>query len=252
MAKDVMISSVGPGGERTPVSIHRMNGKIKTIWKKGGKSKRRKKTKVTVYKVETMAGPIWRTAISEGGITKTYDTRGSGKQTRRLEIKAGSLYSPGVKKLMERHGYVGEHAIPDAFYYDTTKASRMSGQYLDKPITIRKTTKTFYDKAAAQAFRKAHYEESLGLYEADLKLFQTPFKGNIQRRSRPMGLRSQARTSRGTQRTSGIQSRASARFSSQRKAKLASKEAQYRRSQLKAGFQRWKKDLESYRDTWGL
>ena len=31
MAKDVMISSVGPGGKRTPVSIHRMNGKIKTI-----------------------------------------------------------------------------------------------------------------------------------------------------------------------------------------------------------------------------
>lgn len=250
MAKDVMISSVGPGGKRTPVSIHRMNGKSKVIWKKGRKS--RGKTKVQVYKVQTLGGPIWRTAISEGGMTTTYDTRGSGKQTRRLEIKAGSLYSPGLKALAEKRGYVGEYAIPDAFYYDITRASRISGQYRDDPPTsIKQSSKGFYDQAAAKAFAKSEYEKGLALYEGGLAWLGAKARPRFARLAAPT-MRGAARAGRGAARAMGL---GGGRGGSQR-AQRATQQTQRSWKAWKAvqrkELQRYKREsLDPYRDYLG-
>jgi len=176
-------------------------------------------------------------------------------------LQLGSMMSPKLRKLATSLKFDDKHLdwqkeagqeLPGDFYVDTTRASKISGQYLDKPSSIRRSSKGFYDQAAAKAFAKSEYEKGLALYEGGLAWLGAKARPRFARLAAPT-MRGAARAGRGAARAMGL---GGGRGGSQR-AQRATQQTQRSWKAWKAAqrkeLQRYKReDLDPYRETWGL
>ena len=122
-----------------------------------------------------------------------------------------------------------------------------SGTIGDIPTTTRgggtrTRTRYVYDTAAAKALARTEWLKHLGLYGAEKAKLEKSFR--IPRTG--LGFRKQQRFARGAERTTGLAGRK--RRESLRKGALYKAYI----SQGKAGLQRYKSQIESYRSKWGL
>ena len=197
------------------------------VWK-NGKTKMYRKIRIRVDgKLHTV---LKRAESAQDYIKKIGGSYGKGKSRKKYKRGSQSKDIGKVYAVASVSGISPESLIWDPAWLQPKVVRRRSGG-----------TRYVYDQAEAQRLRKEEYLKHLGIYGTALSKLD-PFK--IPRTQ--LGGRPQKRFGRGAQRGAGLPGR------KQRKSIKQSSAYKAHLKQAKAGLQRYKEDIESYRSQWGL